>query len=590
MKKRTLCIVIAALLTCIRSSTVCAHEDMPAHAFLREARPGSSYSPYVGRSFPTRVFWGDTHVHTSYSFDAGALGCRLSPAEAYRFARGDEVVSSSGQRVKLARPLDFLVVADHVDELGAFPRFMRGDAAVLIDPTARRLYEAIRAGGEGAARAGAELVGKFVTRTLPSVLASGPGSSSLRSSWNETIKAAEQANVPGRFAAFIAFEWTASTAPDDARRVVVYRDGGERTGRMEPYAGADGLRGLRAWMASYEQSTGGRLLAIASPSTTDEPADHVTDRHETLCELMDVDDSYGDASWDTSVDDAPNARLAADGCGFVAATGTHTALATADEDNFFGKDPMMEPSDRRTLDAPSPVHGDIAPRGWKQPASGYTGVWASDNTRDALFDAMARREVYATTGSRITVRFFGGWDFEPSDAADHDPALAGYAKGVPMGATLGDAPDGKAPTFLVAAAKDPIGATLDRVQIVKRWAEKSGALERKVYDVAVSGGRAIGADGRCTAPVGDTVDVAAATWTNTIGAAELAAVWRDAAFDPAQRAVYYARVLEIPTPRWPAYDAKRYGVALPSSVAAKTQGRAYTSPIRYVPHEGTSSH
>jgi Protein of unknown function (DUF3604) len=215
-------------------------------------------------------------------------------------------------------------------------------------------------------------------------------------------------------------------------------------------------------------------------------------------------------------------------------------------------------------------------------ASGYAAVWATANTREALFDAMERRETYATTGPHLIVRFFGGWEFEAKDVQNRLPAQIGYTKGVPMGGDLRDAPAGKAPTFLVAALKDPIGANLDRIQVVKGWLDQQGGLQEKVYDVVWSGGRKAGADGKLP-PVGNTVDVSNATWTNTIGTPELITVWKDPDFDPSLRAFYYARVIEIPTPRWTAYDAKRFGITMDPKVPMTTQERAYTSPIWYTP-------
>jgi hypothetical protein len=220
--------------------------------------------------------------------------------------------------------------------------------------------------------------------------------------------------------------------------------------------------------------------------------------------------------------------------------------------------------------------------GWEQTSSGYAAVWATENTREAIWDAMARRETYATTGPRMTVRFFGGWDFDAKDLAGRSAAI-GYVKGVPMGGDLRDAPAGKAPTFLVAALRDPIGANLDRIQVIKGWLDAKDEVHERIYDVAVSGGRTIDADGRCKTPVGDTVDVPNATWTNTIGAAELLTAWKDPEFDPKQRAFYYVRVIEIPTPRWTAYDAKRFGVQMPEEATMTTTERAYTSPIWYTP-------
>ena len=219
---------------------------------------------------------------------------------------------------------------------------------------------------------------------------------------------------------------------------------------------------------------------------------------------------------------------------------------------------------------------------WEVGSSGYAAVWATENTRAALWDAMQRKETYATTGTRMIVRFFGGWDFGAQDANNRLPAQIGYTKGVPMGGDLQAAPQGKSPTFLVAALKDPIGANLDRYQVVKGWLDRSGNLHENIYDVAWSGERKPGSDGKLPT-VGNTVDVANATWTNTIGAPELIAAWRDPDFDPSQPAFYYGRVIEIPTPRWTAYDAKRYGIkALPGTPMTVTE-RAYTSPIWYTP-------
>jgi hypothetical protein len=264
----------------------------------------------------------------------------------------------------------------------------------------------------------------------------------------------------------------------------------------------------------------------------------------------------------------------------IGSTDAHSGLAAVEEDNFFGKTSSSEPSPVR---ATHPfIKTDRATiMGWEQTSSGYAAVWATENTREALFDAMERRETYATTGPRMLVRFFGGWDFAATDAQTRNPAAAGYSKGVPMGADLPAAPKGKAPTFLVAALKDPIGANLDRYQIIKGWLDATGAVHEKVYDVAWSGDRKPGADGKVPA-VGDTVNVADATYTNAIGATEIIGVWQDPDFDPRQRAFYYGRVLEF-RPRVEAYDAKYFGVAMPPEVPMKLQDRAYTSPIWYTP-------
>jgi hypothetical protein len=215
-------------------------------------------------------------------------------------------------------------------------------------------------------------------------------------------------------------------------------------------------------------------------------------------------------------------------------------------------------------------------------SAGYAAVWATENTREAIWDAMKRKETYGTSGTRMIVRFFGGYDFVAADAKSRMPADAGYAKGVPMGGDLAKAPAGKAPTFLVAALKDPVGANLDRIQIIKAWVDASGKAQENIYNVVWSGNRKPGKDGKLP-PVGDTVDVATATWTNTIGAPELSAVWKDPDFKPSQRAFYYARVIEIPTPRWTAYDQVRFGVKMSKEVPMKHQERGWTSPIWYSP-------
>jgi hypothetical protein len=269
--------------------------------------------------------------------------------------------------------------------------------------------------------------------------------------------------------------------------------------------------------------------------------------------------------------------------GMVGSTDSHVGISAVEEENFFGKATPYEPGPHRWEHEFSKL-GDDKVLAWELGASGYAAVWATENTRESLWDAMKRKEVYATTGSRMLVRFFGGWEFDAKDALTRNPALPGYTKGVPMGGDLRQAAPGKVPTFLVAALKDPIGANLDRIQVVKGWLDGNGRLQEKVYDVAWGDAekRKAGSDGKL-APVGSTVDVANAVWTNTIGDPELIAVWRDPGFDPKQRAFYYARVIEIPTPRWTAYDARAFGVKMPPEVRMTVQERAYTSPIWYTP-------
>jgi hypothetical protein len=602
-----------------------------------------SYSPYAERDFPTRPMWGDTHLHTAFSFDAGTFGARLLPPDAYRFAKGEEVTSSTGQRVRLSRPLDFLVVADHSDNMGFFPRLHAGEADILAHPKGREWYGMIQKGGQEAVKAAADIIGSFTQGTFPKELMSLPGTGPFRSTWDEIIKAADEANAPGEFSAFIGYEWTSTTKGNNLHRVLIYRDGGQRAGLIEPYTtakpyGSDNPEDLWKWMADYEKRTAGQVLAIAHNGNLSNgimfPENkqfgkrlnkkyvETRARWEPLYEVTQIkgdgethpflskNDEFADyGTWDQGNLDLTvpkkNEMLQYEYArsalmiglrlkkklgtnpykfGMIGSTDSHTALATAGEDNFFGKHSGMEPNKDR-FKHPMAKVGDAEYKGYAPLASGWAAVWATENTREAIFDAMLRRETYATTGSRMIVRFFGGWEFNSKDAKNRLPAEVGYTKGVPMGGDLPLMPEGKkAPTFLVGALKDPIGANLDRIQIVKGWLDAKSQLHEKVYDVVWGDAekRKPGKNGKLP-PVGNTVDIANAIWTNTIGDSELITVWTDPDFDAKQRAFYYTRVIEIPTPRWTAYDAKFYGVKMPKEVPMITQERAYTSPIWYTP-------
>jgi len=636
-------LALAATFLLMISASASAQEPMPPAEALRNAFPEQRhYSPYAGRNFPTRVFWGDTHQHTAMSMDAGAFGARLSPVDAYRFARGEEVTSSTGQRVKLGRPLDFLVVADHSDNMGFFPRLMSGIPSMLADPTGRRWYDLIQEGGQAGVQAAIEIVQSLTQNNMPAALASLPGSDAYRSAWEQTIKAAEDYNEPGRFTAFIGYEWTSTDRGFNLHRVVIYRDDATRASVMEPYTtlpplGSPDPVDLWSWMQNYEDRTGGRMLAIAHNGNMSNgnmfpmietfhgrPVDRTYAetriRWEPLYEATQIkgdgethpflspNDEF--ANYETwAVGNLDLSELKTDEMlqgeyarralqmglqleqqlgvnpykfGLMAATDSHTGLSAVEEENFFGKHSGAEPSPERVYHPMAKI-GDIEYPGWSMTASGYQGIWASENTREALFDAMMRKETYGTTGPRMLVRFFGGWEFEEADALHRLPADIGYMKGVPMGADLPANPGSGAPSFLVAALKDPMSGNLDRIQIVKGWVDASGERHEQVYDVVWSDDRVPGADGKLP-PVGNTVDLSTATWTNTIGSSELITVWTDPDFDPDISAVYYARVLEIPTPRWTAYDAVRFGIEMPSAdVPMTTQERAYTSPIWYTP-------
>jgi hypothetical protein len=598
------------------------------------------YSPYAGRNYPTRPYFGDTHLHTAASMDAGAFGARLSPRDAYRFARGEEVTASSGQRVKLSRPLDFLVVSDHSDNMGFFPDLFAGKPEMLADPTGRKWYEMIQA-GKGA-DAAIEIIVAFSHGTFPKDLMYFPGSRGYRGAWQENIAAAEHYNEPGRFTAFIGYEWTSNTGGNNLHRNVVFRDNGDKARQVEPFTvyppyGSDNPVNLWKWMDAYEKKTGGSVLAIPHNGNLSnglmfpviEEFGKKVDRAyaeermkwERLYEatqtkgdgeahpFLSPNDEFVDFErWDKGNLDGSVAKKREmlefeyarsaykNGLkleqqlgvnpykfGLVSGSDAHTGLTAMEEDNFFGKTTPQEPSPERMRAAfiKNPQTG-VTVMDWEVGSSGWAAVWATENTRESIWDAMQRRETYSTTGSRMIVRFFGGWDFGPADAQTRNPAAAGYTKGVPMGGDLSKAPAGKSPTFLVAALRDPIGANLDRIQIVKGWLDAKGDLPEKVYDVAWGGDRKPGPDGKVPS-VGSTVDVANATWTNTIGAPELIGVWRDPTFNVGERAFYYVRVIEIPTPRWTAYDAKRFGVTPVPGTRMTITERAYTSPIWYTP-------
>lgn len=611
-------------------------------ATLAKVHPAKPlYSPYAGRNFPARPLFGDTHLHTSYSMDAGAFGCRLTPRDAYRFARGEEIVSSTGQRVKLSRPLDFLVVADHSDGFGFFPQLMSADPELLATPQGRKWYDQIQSGH--GAEAALDIIQSFGLGKMPKGYPT-PGTRAYRNAWQEEIAAAEAFNEPQRFTAFIGYEWTSNTGGNNLHRNVIFREDGTKASLVEPLTtlpplGSDNPENLWKWMAATEEKTGGEVLAIAHNGNLSngqmfpivEAFGKKIDRQyaETRMKwerLYEVTQTKGDGEahpflspndefanfekWDKGNLDGSTAKTkdmlefeyarsayknglkleALLGVnpykfGLIGSSDAHNGLAAMEEDNFFGKTTPQEPSpERLTKTFVSNAKSGVTIMDWEVSASGYAAVWANENTRAAIFDAMQRRETYATTGPRMIVRFFGGWDFNAADAHDRTPATIGYNKGVPMGGELTDAPAGKSPTFLVAALKDPIGANLDRIQVVKGWIDAKSELHEKVYDVVWSDSatRKQSKDGKLP-PVGDTVDIENATWSNTIGDPELITVWKDPSFDAGQKAFYYARVLEIPTPRWTAYDAKRYGIKALPGTTMKLQERAYTSPIWYSP-------
>jgi len=617
------------------------------------AQVPENYSPYAGATSANNVYWGDTHVHSSWSPDAWTFNNhRLGPDAAFRFAAGEVVTAQSGVEMQLRRPLDFLLVSDHSEYLGLFPRLTAGDPVLLATETGKR-WHGLFANGEGP-----RVFGEFINALVNNHDAL-QSEEYERSVWDEVIANADRANRPGRFTAFIGYEWSSMPNAANLHRVVVYKDGADVAGKMLPFSSLDGNRPEQLWrfMAEYESHTGGEIFAIPHNSNlsaglmfaledsegnplTKEYAD-TRRRWEPLVEatqikgdsethpILSPDDEFADyGSWDETggfctqphedwmfkheyvrgalglgLDVASRTGANPFQFGLIGSTDSHTSFATADENDFWGKFTADEPSARRAHEAFGAQGGesslDLALESgpiadmadspsfdrykWSYVASGYAAVWARENTREALFEAMQRRETYATTGPRITVRLFGGFDFVADDALAPDIARVGYAKGVPMGSELAAAKRQRAPGFLVSALRDPDGANLDRVQIIKGWRDDTGELHERVFDVAVSGDRKIDATGRCLEKVGNSVDLTKATWKNAIGASELTAVWRDPDFDPKAHAFYYARILEIPTPHWTVYDAAFFDTKTPDAAPKVTQERAYTSPIWYTP-------
>jgi hypothetical protein len=593
------------------------------------------YSPYAFRNFPDKVLFGDMHIHSNLSPDAGLLGTSLTAADVYRAARGETVMSNTGQPFRLVRPLDFLVLTDHAEAMGLAPLIRESSPVLLSSKRGREVWEAFNGGRESAMKAFAGLLADVSAGNDPFSDIDMSGSI-----WPEFVKLADTYNQPGVFTAMTGFEWTSQPNGNNLHRIVVFADGADKTSRVRPFSMFDSQDPAKLWdyMEKYEAMTGGRVfahvhngnlsngLAFTAAEMDGTPMDAAyaarRSRWEPIVEVTQIkgdgethpylspDDEFADFErWDVGNLDgsAPKkkemlrfeyarsalltgleveAKVGVNpyNFGFNGTTDSHTGLASSAEDNYFGKfagsEPRADRAEGEVIPAADPALRIITAQ---ESASGLTGVWARENTRAEIFDALKRKEVYATTGTRMRVRFFAGWDFKPGDELVADFAGLGYTHGVPMGGRLHAPPKGAAPTFIVRAMRDPDWANLDRIQIIKGWIDADGKARERIYDVAVSDGRKIGADGRARTPVGTTVNVSNASFTNTIGAAVLAAHWRDPDFDPNERAFYYVRVLEIPTPRWTTYDAARFKVKLPTRVPATVQDRAYTSAVWYSP-------
>jgi len=591
------------------------------------------YSPYVGRDFPTNVYFGDTHLHTRLSLDAyGDGNTQNGPSEAYRWAKGETLAGDDRVPTRISKPLDFLMVADHAEYMGVVPALAEGN----------KLLRATEAGARWGRMMDDKDWGGVFTEFILDATKNTPRLKEAefeKSVWDDIIDAAEAHNQPGKFTAFIGYEYSPFPDGDNLHRVVVFRDGKAKTEQVKPFSAFDSENpeDLWTWLQAYEDKTGGDVLAIShngnlsggnmfaletfegNPLTREyaekrmrwEPLYEATQYKgdsETHPFLSPKDEFADFERWDKAnlamqkphKDEYFKYEYARSALGLgleqeskvgsnpfkfgmIGSTDSHTSFAQAAEDNFLGKYGSASPNPERWNHEWPPTEKAVARmKGWESSSSGYAAVWATENTREALWDAMKRKEVYATTGPRMIVRMFGGFDFVEEDAKRHDLAATGYAKGVPMGGDLSTAPKGKSSTFLVSAIKDPDGANLDRIQVVKGWLDADGELHEKVYDVAVSDGRWI-LRGKAVRRVGSTVDLETASYSNSIGDTQLTASWTDPDFDPSLRSFYYARVIEIPTPRWTAFDEVRFGIEMDPEVTRVLQERAYTSPIWYTP-------
>lgn len=607
-----------------------------------------NYLSPINDKFPKNVYWGDTHLHTNLSIDAYVFGnTSIGPDEAYQFAQGKSIKAHNGMTAKLSRPLDFLVISDHGFNLGLMAGLGSAAPDLLATETGGRLYKEYQSIlNQGAPSIWTPSTNEFVDTIYHESEGRAIAEPIRKTTWQKVTQTADYYNNPGKFTAFIGYEWTSSgSSPSgNLHRVVVFDGNSEIVSKVLPFTVYDSTNPEDLWdyFDRYHKTTGGDVLAIPHNGNLSNgemfpidirgnlmQADYAKarSRWEPLYEVIQVkgdsethpllspDDEFADYEtwngWEGAKSIVPEtgdkliarkmSEYARSGLqlglskqaelgvnpfkfGLIGSTDSHTGLSTADEYNFWGK--FTEPHPERIV-SPSwePFvwkYGE-EPYDWAMSAAGYTAVWAEENTRESLFAAMKRKEVYASTGPRITIRFFGGWDYQSVDALLPNFAQVGYSKGVPMGGDLVNGARGKSPSFLIRALKDPDGANLDRVQVIKGWRDSKGQLHEKVYNVALSDDREEGPLGKVPL-VGNSVNIKDASYTNSIGDSELAVVWEDPDFNRNELAFYYLRVLEIPTPRWTAYDAKFYDVkTVLSETPMMTQERAYSSPIWYTP-------
>ncbi|MFK7977988.1 MAG: DUF3604 domain-containing protein [Halioglobus sp.] len=633
MRRLTALLVISTLAGFSPLATQAAHHtSQHSSQGIATDSEAQQYAPRLTGPQQRNLYWGDLHVHSNFSPDAFAFGnTNLTADDAIKFAAGKRITASNGLDVQLQQPLDFLLVADHAEFIGVFPKLLARDEGFLSTALGTRWNTLLQESDNLGAIMG-DWVGLLQNPDYEQELTE-PYRLSI---WKEAAGAAERNNRPGEFTAFVGYEWTSMIDGNNLHRVVLFRDGADKATQAVPFSALDSRDPEDLWQAlgSYEQATGGRVMSIphngnvsngymfALNKIDGDPLDQAyaqaRARWEPIYEVTQVkgdgeahpflspDDEFADfETWDQDniarTVPKTNAMLRHEYArpalqlgleleksigtnpfkfGLIGSTDDHTGLATADDNNFWGKFKDSEPGPERMSNA----MGGTLWANWRIAASGYAAVWAQENTREALFDAMERKEVYATTGPRIKLRVFAGWDFDDDDVTSPDMAKIGYAGGVPMGGELSSAKRRAAPRFMIHALKDPDGANLDRVQVIKGWVNKDGSSEEKIYNVALSDGRTVDTKSGKAPDLRSTVDLEAATYNNSIGAVSFSTLWQDPDFDRRESAFYYVRVIEIPTPRWTAYDAAFYKLKdIPEEIPMVTRERVYSSPIWYNP-------
>ena len=614
LKRATLAATCAAAIAC---SPVDDPSLFPAYDAATAVKPppkeATQYNPR------RNLYWGDLHIHTSYSTDAWTNGVRATVDDAYTFARGGEIEHAAGYGIRLRRPLDFAAVTDHSEYLGVL-RATDPDMPLKSRGLRERLLE------DGRLANSLLLARTMIGFDLDDAIVPGWEEIS-RAAWRDIVAAAERYNDPGRFTAFVGYEWSSMPEARNLHRNVIYR--GAEVPDI-PFSSVDSEDPRDLWRALEKQRAQG-IAVFAVPHNGnvsdgrmyddvmfdggDMDADYAERRmaNEPISEIFQVkgssethpllsdEDAFaGFEIYDTQLAHSqafsePEGSYSRDALrtglemshregfnpyrfGVIGSSDGHNASAPVEEDSYHGKLPILDGSAALRMGRATYWPDDM-PGGKQWSAAGLAAVWAEENTRGALFDAMRRRETYATSGPRIAVRFFGGWNYPEDLVEKADWIDAAEVTGVPMGGDL-PAAAAPAPSFAVWAIRDPDSGNLDRIQIIKGWVDESGESHEKIFDVAWSGQRRPDAAGELP-PVGNTVDVASATYRNTIGADQLATVWVDPQFDPSQEAFYYARVIEIPTPRWTTFDALTLGIEAPEPTSL--QERAVTSAIWYRP-------